>query len=208
METTAKQLLEQEVDEIKSDLKLLFQQQHVINEQITRANERLKVKRDQYFDLLLAAGEVDWAYLLDVSNETQRVHRECQNRLQAIGLMSSGYNSDVMQRVVQIALIKNDPNSLESIFNGLTEVLPFLKPIKGAKHIAIMERSLHAYGSSYFLHLRGNKFTLIERSYNRNQSLKSFDDLRSALEYVQSNFYYKDALAEKRSSIEDAFSDL
>ena len=115
------------------------------------------------------------------------------------GLWHSGYFHEIEQINLEMMLYKGKKDNLELTISVLEQVIPLLKVHKGVKHLDVSEHTCSEYGS-YGVEITDTSFDLIVRRWSRKSTVKSFDNLRDLVEYVQQHHYYQD-------SEEDRYSD-
>ena len=113
----------------------------------------------------------------------------------SVGLHQSGYFPETEQIQLELMLYKGVGDNFEQTVAVLQEVLPFVKPLKGVKHLKIFEHTLSEYGS-YGVEISEDSFDVVVWTYGRKRTVKSFDNLRSMVQYVQQHHYYESSVDE------------
>lgn len=119
------------------------------------------------------------------------------------GFWHSGYLPDVEQINLQMMLYKGEKDNLEKTITSLEEVLPLLKVnAHGLKRLDIFEHTCSEHGS-YSVEITDKSYDLIVHRYHRKSTVKSFDNLRSLVEYVQEHHYYESSIDSDESDYDD-----
>jgi len=205
---TSKKLSEMTVKELeaeiaKNDAKRdeLFKAMAPIERKLTRLYNANKRHRERIAKLKIEKAKnskrTDWKYVLMADEGSQHYHYQVE-ALRSIGLSRSGYCQETMQTIIQVGLIKNDPESLKTTLAGLRKVLPHIemghedKDGNPYKYIDIRERTLSA-GGVYFLAINEevNKYAVMKTTYGHTEEKISFDTLKKALTYIQQYVWYE-----------------
>jgi hypothetical protein len=166
-------------------------------ERIDKNIIRLRAEEERIREAMWAGREdVPIAELLDNGyNQTKTQRQLLDAWLKRYYLRTSGYSPDTLQSVPQIMLYSKDPDAvLVKLAEGITALLPVLKPIKETGHdqginlFDIFEHTLSQYGSwtlardvaSGVWHVRRNRFD--ERMYAK---------LEDALRSIRERHYYQ-----------------
>lgn len=109
------------------------------------------------------------------------------------GLWNSGYHPDIQQVNLQMMLYKGEQDNLEQTISTLEEVLPLLKVHNGVKRLDIFEHTCSENGS-WSVEITDTAYDLILHYYHRKSVNKSFDSLRTLVQYVQQYHYYESSI--------------
>lgn len=177
------QKLQKEIKKLEDRREELFDLKKSIDEEIVFSDKKLE-KLKNNLDIMVAKPK-DWDWLLKIGSTArfemlEKALEDCD--------ITVGCNYAVDdQHSIQIALYQK--KSLEKTLRGLEELLPHIRPWEdGFKYVSIFEHSLSKNGS-YALKV-GEKFSLI-KSTHKNSTIKTFKNLKTALEYIQKHHYYK-----------------
>jgi len=179
-------------DEKRSDL---FKQQEPIERKLVKLAKRNEKLNDQIATIRAKEKSTDWNWLLETKwNESsmEKYHLR-EQKLRELNLRSSGYFRQTNQVQIQIALIKNDKESLPATLKGLKKMLKYIKPVEGYKRIDIMESTLSEHGV-WELHIDEEKseYLIHLTRYHRPEVVHKCDNLKTALEKIQHDYYYED----------------
>jgi hypothetical protein len=121
-----------------------------------------------------------------------------RNRFGSKGLHTGGYYRNTKQISIMIKLTKGDKESLEDNIKQLTDILPYIKPQdKDYKVFNLFEHTLSEFGSyNLIINEERKEYVLVKTVYSSDRDRTNFKDLKSALEYIQTNHYY-DSLEEE-----------
>lgn len=106
------------------------------------------------------------------------------------GLWHSGYFHETSQINLEVMLYKGAHDNLERTLCALEQALPYIKDHKGVKRLGVFEHTLSECGS-YGIEVTETSLDLIVHRYGRKSTEKSFDNLRSLLQYIQEHHYYE-----------------
>jgi len=142
----------------------------------------------------------DWPFLLEETGDSPSIrHRACEKAIRALApeLDVSGYNYELQQRVVRIAISKREP--LDRCLAGIETLLPFIKErtdessgVAGnIKYLSITSDDLSESGIlSLVVNEVKNFYEVRKNRFGRSRPLKTFNSLRDALMYVQREHSY------------------
>ena len=122
-------------------------------------------------------------YLVYGYNERDKFWKNyCGN----LGLYKSGYYAATNQINLSVKLTYGNQKSLDNHFKQITELLPHIKSQDdGYKHFDIFEHTL-SRGCSYKLLINEKEYIISAGCWSKEK----FKDLKSALEYIQTNHWY------------------
>ena len=147
-----------------------------------------------------SSGEPDWAWLLEEDGSSKSVKYQARRQaLKKWDLTGDTYFYAINQAAIRIAMRRGDDAQLERVMEGLSTLLPYLRPLPdGEVRINIMESTLSEYGT-YYLLLSENQVQLVCKTYGSVRVIKRFSQLREAVAYVQQNHCYEVLEPKKKS---------
>ena len=147
-----------------------------------------------------ASGEPDWAWLLEEDGSSKSVKFQArQQALKKWDLSGDTYFYAINQAAIRIAMRRGDDAQLERVMEGLSTLLPYLRPLPdGEVRINIMESTLSEYGT-YYLLLSEDKVKFVCKTYGSVRRIKRFSQLREAVAYVQQCHCYEVLEPKKKS---------
>jgi hypothetical protein len=186
-----KQELEAEIARLENRRQELFKQKEPIDAELVSAYETIQKLRNKVGKIELAglAEEGSIAYHLDMTNDSGVRHSAASKFFQDMGVMSSGYRRDTMQRAITITMTKGSEKSFEETKLVVEAIIPYLKEGEdGVKRFDILEHTCSAGGTSYDLciHQDGTA-TVSSGRFDRAKPTT----LDKALRYIQENVWYE-----------------
>lgn len=139
----------------------------------------------------LQALNVDW---LDMLTEGKGLlhHKERERALSGLGLGSSGFFPETMQRCIAIMMHRDRSDEVDTLAGSLNVVLPYVKPVHGWCAIQVIEPS---HDGNY--HLRfpvdRSQYQLVDLGARAPEVKFAATDLREALAYIQRHHFFDDA---------------
>ena len=189
--------LKAEIEKTETERIELIEQIDPIRKKISRLYDKRNKLEEQLSELEIAKlrnrKTVDWKYVLFEDGHVSGTRYEYRDEMiRSIGLDSNGYNPDIQQSVIRIALVKGDPKSLETHLKGLRKVLPHLNEVrKGVVIVDIMEEGLSRHESWYLEINKIWKTYKVVPKYRPQYSIKgTFKSLKKALEFIQDKVWY------------------
>jgi hypothetical protein len=181
-----------------------------LQEKASRLHNKAAALQNQKDKMILASKKrVDWAWLLDVYPESTAKHEFRREQFRKLGLMDPfGHWRDTGQTTVKIGLNKHESTSDHyknaTQLKAVKKLLPFIKPVQGAKRVEIFEHTLSANGN-YWLEFYEDGRILLARTYGQPTSFKTIEE---AFEYVRLNLWYQSSDPDdNRRSFDDEFDD-
>lgn len=129
--------------------------------------------------------------ILEYFPETKVRRKLRRELLKKWGFSANSYFVDSSQACIRISLYKDDDKWTQLAFEGISFLLPYLKPLKdGRKCFDIFEHTL-SYHASYYLKIteEGDYQVVTHRDYRPPEF--SSKDLMETLQYIQKNLYYE-----------------
>ena len=131
-------------------------------------------------------------FYINSPNSGHEIFRDATKFFQDMGLAIDGYNPEINQHILRIAM-NEDRSNLESVLKSLQRIKPYVKPIDGKLMFDIFEHtcSLH---DTYWLSFdvaEERWMCITGRSLKRKQKPEfESDSLRSVLAYICETHYY------------------
>jgi len=176
----------------------LFEEREKITQQIVKINKKIEKLRDQKEKQqmqkpMTTAQEIEY-FLFEDGRVSGKRYEARSKFWESKGLYSSGYFPDTEQVNLQLMLYKGKGDNLEQTIKSVEEVLPFIKANdQGVKRLDVFEHTCSEHGS-YNVEITDNSYDLVVHRWHRKSTEKSFDNLRSLVEYVQEHHYYESSV--------------
>lgn len=167
---------------------ILEKQIHSISKQIHKLQEQQTIL--EIASLMTESEQIEYFLFEDglVAGERYKARSKFWSKSP---LYLSGYNPETKQSAFKLKLIKGGSESLESTISEIERILPFIKANNGVKKFGVFEHTL-SEGGSYSVEITENSYSLYITSWSRTSLIKSFDNLRELVQYVQKHHYYQD----------------
>jgi prefoldin subunit 5 len=183
--------------ELLKNLKELNEKLFPIQQRIEVCRQNInKIKADRII-FKLNINPYDWNIILDAGDASEEIYKIKNKMIESLGLKFSGYYSEeTLQKTISIAILKNDPEQIELLNSSIQKILPFIKAYnlsksqldfdQMVKKINIFEYTLSSSGIYELLVSENHdKFAVSKTTYGRIKIEKKFNDLLSALKYIQ-----------------------
>ena len=131
-------------------------------------------------------------FYINSPNSGHEIFRDATKFFQDMGLAIDGYNPEINQHILRIAM-NEDRSNLESVLKSLQRIKPYVKPIDGKLMFDIFEHtcSLHDTYWLIFDVAEERWMCITGRSLKRKQKPEfESDSLRSVLAYICGSRYY------------------
>jgi len=190
---------EAEIKHLQDSISPLIAERDKLNRKIMSINDKIKKVRQEQETCQMASGmtkeeKIEYFLFEDGLVDGER-YKARQKFWSSMRLHQSGYFPETEQIQLELMLYKGIGDNLEQTVTALEEVLPFIKPLKGVKRLKIFEHTLSEYGS-YRVEISETSFDVVVWTYGRKSTVKSFDNLRSMVQYVQQHHYYESSVDE------------
>ena len=124
--------------------------------------------------------------------ETRIAHKRAQEFIQGLGLQASGYLPATGQRHLEMCAYRNRPGEVERLVTAIQTVAPHLTYHEGQITFRIFERTLSEGGVYTLIKKEGGSWSVVKTTYGITKTIKTWPDLRQAVEYIVDRLYYKD----------------
>jgi len=193
---TKDQLLK-ELETAEQERKNLFKQMKPIENKLNINNKTIDDINEKITEIELKEPRTEKErieYFLDASsNDSSKKYNERDKFFKELfgnsGFYFSGvYHQKTPQYLLSIKLTKGNKESLQNHIEQITKLLPSIKENEdGYKVFGIFEHTLSRH-TSYELHINetNNEYILSEGRWREQK----FNDLETALKYIQKNHYY------------------
>lgn len=131
-------------------------------------------------------------FYINSPNSGHEIFRDATKFFQDMGLAIDGYNPEINQHILRIAM-NEDRSNLESVLKSLQRIKPYVKPIDGKLMFDVFEHtcSLHDTYWLAFDIAEERWMCITGRSLKRKQKPEfESDSLRSVLAYICESRYY------------------
>lgn len=183
-----------EIAALKEQQQPLFKEREALDKKIIRISKKIEKLREQkekeqLMQPLTPEQEMEY-FLFEDGGVSGERYKARQKYWEDRGFGQSGYFHDIQQINLKMMLRKGKNDNLEQTISTLEKVIPLLKPLKGVKHLDIFEHTCSENGC-WSVEITEASYDLILYRYHRRSVEKSFDNLRSLVEYVQEHHYYE-----------------
>lgn len=190
--------IEQHIDSLISSRQELFDLKKPIDIKISEISDEIKKQKElltieKLKTQMTIKEKFEFLMFEDGLSYDMIRTKEAQNFINNdLGLWLSGYSPFSEQKKFRIKLHKGSNCNLLQHFNSLNLILPFIKPDddKLNKNISIFEHSLSLNEKMRLQITPDNVFNIIGNIGNRDKIKIQFNDLFSALTYIQKYYYY------------------
>lgn len=184
---------EAEIKRLQDSISPLVTERDKLNMEIMSISDKIKKTRQEQESSQMASEmtkeeKIEYFLFEDGWVDGERYGAR-QKFWSSMGLYQSGYFPETEQIQLELMLYKGACDNLEQTVTALEDVLPLVKPLKGVKRLKIFEHTLSEYGS-YRVEISETSFDVVVWTYGRKSTVKSFDNLRSMVQYVQQHHYY------------------
>lgn len=193
------QEIEDKIVELQGKQLPLFTKRDKLNDQIVRIGkqiEKLLEQKDKEEMSTPMTKEQEMEYFLFEDGRVSGDRYKAREKYwQDKGLWHSGYFPDLGQINLKVMLYKGEHDNLEQTLSVLNEVIPFLKEKDGVKLLSVFEHTCSENGS-YQIKITENEYSFVVFRYSRKSVVKSFDNLRDLIKYIQEFHYYESSFGE------------
>ena len=180
--------------------KPLLVERDALDKKLSKLHKQIEKLREQKEDEqmkqpMTPAEEMEYFLFEDDSVSGER-YKAREKYWHDKGLWCSGYFPEIEQISLKMVLYKGKKDNLEQTIATLEQVIPLLKVHKGVKHLGVFEHTCSEHGS-YDVEITDTSFDLIVWRWSRKSTVKSFDNLRNLVEYVQEHHYYRDSESDR-----------
>lgn len=181
--TKYKKEQQEEIDKISIEYSVIINQMTNLSQTMKKIDEALD-------DATLTIDNI--SEILEKFPETKKRRKLLEEYLHSLNLNDGGgYWINTNQSAIRIMLYKYDDEHTKKVYEGILEILPYIKPIKdNTKQFDIFEYTLSLHDSYYLAYNEQTKlFSVIT---GRKNIIKENEDLMKILKYIQENLYYEE----------------
>lgn len=186
--------IDEKIEALKEKRKPLFEKRDNLNDSIMKISkqiEKLRIQREKEEMALPKTEQEEMEYFLFEDGLVNGERYKAREKYwETTGLWRSGYYPEIDQVCLKIMMYKGLDDNLEQTIETLEKVIPLLKEREGVKRLGVFENTLSENGS-YEVEISGNEYSLMVYRWGRKSVVKSFDNVRDLVKYIQEFHYYE-----------------
>lgn len=177
-----KEKYEKSLDELRDQVAVLFPK-------IERKVKHIETINELIDEKTIHTKSID--ELLEYEPETKTKRKKRTEFLRQWGFRGESFFPKTGQTCIQIALYRDDDERTQKAYDGITTLLPYIKPLEdGRKCFDIFEHTLSLNYSYYLKVTPDGEWQVV----THRETMKPFftsKDLMEALKFIQENLYYE-----------------